>query len=54
MKIIRWAAVVLGAGLLASVTAVGQASAKNDQSEFAQVRKATAQYHNEAKAVAAG
>lgn len=54
MKIIRWAAVVLGAGLLASVTAVGQASAKDEQSEFAQVRKATAQYHNEAKAVAAG
>lgn len=54
MKIIRWTAVVLGAGLLASVTAVGQASAKDEQSEFAQVRKATAKYHNDAKAVAAG
>lgn len=54
MRIVRWAAVAVGAALVVSAALVGQAAAKEDQSEFAKVRKATAQYHNDAKAIAAG
>lgn len=54
MKIVRWTVVLLGAAVFASVTALGNASAGDDQREFAQVRQATAKYHNEARAVKDG
>lgn len=54
MRIVRWAAVAVGAALVVSAALVGQATAEEDQSQFAEVRKATAQYHNEARAIAAG
>ena len=54
MRIVRWAAVAVGAALIASAVTVSQATAKEDKSQFAKVRKATAQFHNEAKAIAAG
>lgn len=54
MRIVRWAAVAVGAALVASAVTVAQAAAEEDQSQFAEVRQATAQFHNEAKAIAAG
>lgn len=54
MKVMRSVATAVSVGMVVSVALVGQASAKEEQSEFAKVRAATAQYHNEAKAIAAG
>jgi hypothetical protein len=54
MKITRAVAVAVGGMLVVSAAMVGQATAKQDKDQFAKVRKATAQYHNEAKAAAAG
>jgi hypothetical protein len=54
MRIIRWAAVVVGGGVVASLTAIGPATAKSDRGEFADVRQATARYHDEAHAIADG
>jgi hypothetical protein len=54
MRVMRWAATAAGMGMVVAAALVGQASAEEDRSQFAEVRKATAQYHNEAKAVAAG
>jgi hypothetical protein len=54
MKIVRWGAVLLGAVMIASLAALAPASADQDQKQFAKVRQATAQYHNEARAIADG
>ena len=54
MKVMRSVATAVSVGMVVSVALVGQASAKEQQSEFAKVRQATAQYHNEAEAIAAG
>ena len=54
MKVMRSVATAVSVGMVVSVALVGQASAKGEQSEFAKVRPATAQYHNEAVAIAAG
>ena len=54
MEIVRGVATAVGVGIVVSAALVGQATAKDDQSQFAEVRKATAQFHNEAKAIAAG
>lgn len=55
MRTGRWAsvAVVAAAGLLAPLITTGPAAAAG-QSELAEVRAATAKYHNEKKAIAAG
>lgn len=54
MKVFRWGAVLSAAALLASASTLGQASADDQESQFAKVRAATAKYHNEARALADG
>lgn len=60
MKMTRSVAMAVGVGCAAAVTAVtavtavAPATAKDEQSEFAEVRRATAKYHDEARAVADG
>lgn len=53
MRNARWATVALAAGVLAPLLTAGPAAAEG-QSELAAVRAATAEYHNEKKAIADG
>jgi hypothetical protein len=53
MKIVHAMAVVVGAGVVA-LAATGPATATSERGEFADVRQATAKYHNEARAIADG
>lgn len=56
MKTIRGAALLLGfgVGMSALVAGTGPAGARSDRGDFAELRKVTAKYHNEARAVADG